>query len=29
MFPKLFSASGIPAEQLVEELLKLAMEAAK
>ena len=27
MFPKLFAASGIPAEQLVEELLKLAMEA--
>ena len=29
MFPKLFAASGIPAQQLVEELLKLAMEAAK
>ena len=29
MFPKLFAASGIPAEQLVEELLMLAMEAAK
>ena len=29
MFPKLFAASGIPAEQLVEELLDLAMEAAK
>ena len=29
MFPKLFAASGIPAEQLVEELLRLAMEAAK
>ena len=29
MFPKLFAASGIPAEQLIEELLKLAMEAAK
>lgn len=29
MFPKLFAASGIPAEQLVEELLNLAMEAAK
>ena len=28
MFPKLFAASGIPAEQLVEELLKLAVEAA-
>ena len=29
MFPKLFAASGIPAGQLVEELLQLAMEAAK
>ena len=29
MFPKLFAASGIPAGQLVEELLSLAMEAAK
>lgn len=29
MFPKLFAASGIPAGQLVEELLNLAMEAAK
>jgi D-alanine-D-alanine ligase len=29
MFPKLFAASGIPAGQLVEELLDLAMEAAK
>ena len=29
MFPKLFAASGIPAGQLVEELLELAMEAAK
>ena len=29
MFPKLFAASGIPAGQLVEELLRLAMEAAK
>ena len=28
MFPKLFAASGIPAQQLVEELLKLAVEAA-
>lgn len=28
MFPKLFAASGIPAGQLVEELLRLAMEAA-
>ena len=29
MFPKLFAASGIPAGQLVEELLNLALEAAK
>ena len=29
MFPKLFAASGIPAQQLVEELLNLAIEAAK
>ena len=29
MFPKLFAASGIPAGQLVEQLLNLAMEAAK
>ena len=29
MYPKLFAASGIPAEQLVEELLNLAMEAQK
>ena len=29
MFPKLFAASGIPAAQLVEELLDLALEAAK
>ena len=28
MFPKLFAASGIPAQQLVEELLKLAVEAS-
>ena len=28
MFPKLFAASGIPAGQLVEELLDLAVEAA-
>ncbi|MBE6934378.1 MAG: D-alanine--D-alanine ligase [Ruminococcaceae bacterium] len=27
MYPKLFAASGIPSQQLVEELLKLAMEA--
>ena len=29
MYPKLFAASGIPSGQLVEELLSLAMEAAK
>ena len=29
MFPKLFAASGIPANQLVESLLNLAMEAGK
>ena len=29
MFPKLFAASGIPSGQLVEELINLAMEAAK
>ena len=29
MYPKLFAASGIPAEQLVEQLLNLAMEAAQ
>lgn len=29
MFPKLFGASGIPAEQLIDELLRLAMEAAE
>lgn len=29
MYPKLFAASGIPADQLVEELLNLAMEAAR
>ncbi|MBE6958091.1 MAG: D-alanine--D-alanine ligase [Ruminococcaceae bacterium] len=27
MFPKLFAASGIPAQELVEQLLQLAMEA--
>ena len=27
MYPKLFDASGIPYGQLVDELLKLAMEA--
>ncbi|MBE6941208.1 MAG: D-alanine--D-alanine ligase [Ruminococcaceae bacterium] len=29
MFPKLFAASGIPAGQLVDELLNLALEAAQ
>ena len=29
MYPKLFAASGIPAEQLVENLIQLAMEAAR
>ena len=29
MYPKLFAASGIPAQQLVEELLNLAMEAKR
>ena len=29
MFPKLFAASGIPAPQLIEELIHLALEAAK
>ena len=29
MFPKLFAASGIPGEQLIDELLKLALEASK
>ena len=29
MFPKLFAASGIPAGQLIDELLNLALEAAK
>ena len=27
MYPKLFAASGIPYTQLIDELLKLAMEA--
>ena len=27
MYPKLFAASGIPYEELVDELLNLAMEA--
>ena len=29
MYPKLFGASGIPYSQLIDELLKLAVEAAK
>ena len=29
MFPKLFAASGIPSDQLIEELINLAMEASK
>ena len=29
MYPKLFAASGIPYSELIDELLKLAMEAAK
>ena len=29
MYPKLFAASGIPYSQLIDELLKLAMEAGK
>ena len=29
MYPKLFAASGIPYGQLIDELLKLAMEAAR
>jgi len=29
MYPKLFAASGIPYDQLIDELLKLAMEAAE
>ena len=29
MFPKLFAASGIPAGQLIDELLNLALEAVK
>jgi D-alanine-D-alanine ligase len=27
MFPKLFGASGIPYDQLIDELLNLALEA--
>ena len=29
MYPKLFDASGIPYSQLIDELLRLAMEAGK
>ena len=29
MYPKLFAASGIPAEQLVDSLIQLAMEACR
>ncbi|MBO5892067.1 MAG: D-alanine--D-alanine ligase [Oscillospiraceae bacterium] len=29
MYPKLFAASGIPSEELISELLRLALEAAK
>ena len=29
MYPKLFAASGIPGEELIDELLRLAQEAAK
>lgn len=29
MYPKLFAASGIPYEQLIDELLRLALEAGK
>ena len=29
MYPKLFAASGIPSNQLIDELLQLAMEACK
>ena len=29
MYPKLFAASGIPYTQLIDELLRLAMEAAQ
>ena len=29
MYPKLFAASGVPYDQLIDELLKLAMEAAQ
>ena len=29
MYPKLFAASGIPYGELIDELLKLALEACK
>ena len=29
MYPKLFAASGIPYSQLIDELLRLAMEACQ
>lgn len=29
MYPKLFAASGVPYDQLIDELLRLAMEAAR
>jgi D-alanine-D-alanine ligase len=29
MYPKLFAASGIPYSELIDELLKLALEAQK
>ena len=29
MYPKLFAASGIPYSRLIDELLTLALEAAK
>ena len=29
MYPKLFAASGIPYSELIDELLKLALEAAQ
>ena len=29
MYPKLFAASGIPYSQLIDELLKLAVEASR
>ena len=29
MYPKLFDASGLPYSELIDELLRLAMEAAQ